>query len=83
MKTLVMLSMLSVICLVLIMDSSSTPAEDESEERSSKEFGNSEESKSDEDSRDKVKITSKKLFRNLPQTAASFLSSSFMYKCRK
>ena len=75
MKTFVMLS---VICLVLIMDSSSAPVE--SEERSSEERGNSEKIESGE-----VKMTSdKKLFRNLsPKTSVSFLSSSFMYKCRK
>ena len=84
MKTFVMLC---VICLVLIMDLSSAPVE--SEERSSEKWGNSEESESeennsDEDSSDEVKITNeKKLFRKLPQTAASFLSYSFMYKCQK
>ena len=83
MKTFVMLTALSVICLVLIMDSSPTPTEDQSEERSSEECrGHSGESAKDPS--DEAKITNeKKLFRDLPQTAASFLSSSFMYKCRK
>ena len=75
MKTLVMLS---VVCLLLMLKTSSTPAEDEAEERSSDQSGDLERRSSEV-----LTKSEKKLFRDIPKVPASFLSHSFIYKCRK
>ena len=75
MKTLVMLS---VVCLLLMLKTSSTPAEDEAEDRSSDQSGDLERRSSEVQTKSK-----KKLFQDIPKIPASFLSHSFIYKCRK
>ena len=75
MKTLVIMS---VVCL-LVLETSSTAAEDEAEERSSDHQSNDLERRSSE-----VQTNGeKKLFQAIPKIPASFLSHSFIYKCRK
>ena len=75
MKTLVIMS---VVCL-LVLKTSSTAAEDEAEERSSDQSGDMMERRFSE-----VQTNGeKKLFQAIPKIPASFLSHSFIYKCRK
>ena len=75
MKTLVMLS---VVCLLLLLKTSSTAPEDEAQERSSDQCGDSDRRSSEVQTK-----SEKKLFRDIPKVPASFLSHSFIYKCRK
>ena len=75
MKTLVMLS---VVFLLLMLETSSTAAEDEAEERSSDQSGDMERRFSEVQTNGE-----KKLFQAIPKIPASFLSHSFIYKCRK
>ena len=75
MKTVVMLS----VVFLLVLETSSTAAEDEAEERSSDHQSNDLERRSSE-----VQTNGeKKLFQAIPKIPASFLSHSFIYKCRK
>ena len=75
MKTVVMLS----VVFLLVLETSSTAAEDEAEERSSDQSGDMMERRSSE-----VQTNGeKKLFQAIPKIPASFLSHSFIYKCRK
>ena len=75
MKTLVIMS----VVLLLMLKTSSTAAEDEAEERSSDQSGDMMERRVSE-----VQTTGeKKLFQAIPKIPASFLSHSFIYKCRK
>ena len=74
MKTLVIMS----VVFLLMLETSSTAAEDEAEERSSDQSDDMERRFSEVQTNGE-----KKLFQAIPKIPASFLSHSFIYKCRK
>ena len=74
MKTLVIMS----VVFLLVLETSSTAAEDEAEERSSDQSDDMERRFSEVQTNGE-----KKLFQAIPKIPASFLSHSFIYKCRK
>merc|ERR1711860_188514 len=86
MKTFVMLS---VVCLLLILETSSRPADDKSDEKSSEESGDSEECGSDEDpsSGEEFKTSPEKMLQLEPrEPSASVTYSITSYisnKCQK
>ena len=85
MKTFVMLS---VVCLLLILETSSRPADDKSDEGSSKECGDSDKCESDEDtsSREEFKTSQGKMLQLAPTREPSVAYSITSYisnNCQK